>query len=183
MGHGSILPPLASLPGIQHFPSLQFMKEWEVNFYIIGNWDKLVREVTQGWGYAVSNSSFKAQQGVAAWIIKGLGLANCIIGECFAPGTNEDHSSFHSKLAGIYMCLLFTYYCFQHSLPINPPFYLACDGKSVLHWLWNLGTTSPGEPHYDLLSGTCRLLSECGFIFQLAHIKGHQDNGKTMVLT
>jgi len=65
-GHGPILPPPASLPGIQQFPSLQFVKDWEVNFHIISNWNKLVLEVTQGRGYAVSNSSFKAHQGAAA---------------------------------------------------------------------------------------------------------------------
>jgi len=43
--------------------------------------------------------------------------------------------------------------------------------------------TSSGEPHYDLLLGTRQLLSECGFSFQLAHVKGHQDNGETTILT
>jgi len=84
------------------------VKDWEVNFHIIGNWDELVQEVTLGRGYAVSDGSFKANQGAAAWIIKGLSSANCVIGECFTPGTDKDHSSFCSKLTGIYTCLLFT---------------------------------------------------------------------------
>jgi len=116
------------------------------------------------------------------WIIEGSCSANRIIGECFAPGT-DDHSSFRSKLAGIYTCLLFIYHCFQHTLQTKPTFYLACDGKSVLHRLWNPRMTLASEPHYDLLSGTRWLLSEGGFTFTLAHIKGHQDNGEIMVLT
>jgi len=121
------------IPGIQYFSSLQFAIDWEVNFHIIGNWEELTREVIQGRGYAVSNGSFKTHQGAAAWIIEGSSSANRVIGECFAPGTDDDHSSFRSKLAGIYTCPLFIYHCFQHSLQTKPPFYLACDGKSVLH--------------------------------------------------
>jgi len=83
---------------------------------------------------------------------------------------------------GIYTCLLFIHHCFSHSLPSKPTFQLACKGKSVLHWLWNPCMTSPSEPHYDLLSGTCQLL-ECGYSIQLTHIKGHQDNGEITVLT
>jgi len=43
--------------------------------------------------------------------------------------------------------------------------------------------TTASKPHYDLLSGTCWLLSEGRFTFTLAHVKGHQDNGEIMVLT
>jgi len=41
---------------------------------------------------------------------------------------------------------------------------------------------SASKPHYDLLLGTCRLLSDGGFDFNLAHVKGHQDNGEITAL-
>jgi len=158
------------------------MTDWEVNFHIVGYWDALTQDVLQGWGYAVSDGLFKTNQGAAVWIIKGASSANWVLGECFTPGTDEDHSSFHSKLAGIYTCLLFIYHCFQHSLMTKPSFYIACDGKSVLHRLWNPRMMSASKPHYNLLPGTCRLLSDGRFDFHLVHVKGHQDNGEIMVL-
>ncbi len=43
--------------------------------------------------------------------------------------------------------------------------------------------TSASKPHYNLLLGTCWLLLDGGFTFNLAHIKGHQDNGEITALT
>jgi len=40
-GHGPILPLPTVIPGIQHFLSLQFAIDWEVNFHFIGNWEEL----------------------------------------------------------------------------------------------------------------------------------------------
>jgi len=42
---------------------------------------------------------------------------------------------------------------------------------------------SPSEPHYDLLSRTHHLLTDCSYLVHLEYIKGHQDNGVTTVLT
>jgi len=67
MGHGPLLPPPSAMAlGIDHFSLLQFVNDWEVDFHIIGNWDDLLGAITQGQGFAISNSSFKSQQGVAA---------------------------------------------------------------------------------------------------------------------
>jgi len=62
--------------GIDHFSSLQFIKDWEVDFHIIGNWDDLLGAITQGQGFAASDGSFKSQQGVAAWITEGYSSTN-----------------------------------------------------------------------------------------------------------
>jgi len=123
-GHGLIKSPPTTIPGIHYFASLQFAIDWEVNFHIIGNWEELTQEVIQGRGYAVSDGSFKTHQEAVAWIIEGSCSSNWIIGECFAPGTDDNHSSFHSELAGIYTCLLFIYHCFQHNLQTKPLFIL-----------------------------------------------------------
>jgi len=136
-GHGPIQPPSPMQPGLQSFSSLHFVLDWEVNYHIIGNWEELSRDILAGRGYAVSDGSFKSNQGSVAWIIEGAGSTNRVIGEGFTPGTDEDHSSFRSKLAGIYTCLLFLHHCFPHTSTKKPEFYLACDGKSVLHRLWH----------------------------------------------
>jgi len=117
MGHCGLMPSTPDKSGIDHFSSLQFVKDWEVNFHIIGNCDDLLSAITQGHGFAVSDGSFKSQQGATAWIIEGTSSSSQVIGECFTPGYGEDHSSFRSKLAGIYSCLLFLKSCFRHELP------------------------------------------------------------------
>jgi len=136
-GHGPIRPPSPLQSGPLAFSSLRFVSDWAVNYHIIGSWNDLSHDILTGHGFAVSNGSFKPNQGSAAWIIEGLGSSNRVIGEGFTPGMDDDHSSFRSKLAGIYTCLLFLHLCFP---PINTEkteFYFACDGKSVLHRLWN----------------------------------------------
>ncbi len=182
-GHGPIRPPSPMQPGPQSFSSLRFVSDWAVNYHIIGSWKDLFNDILTGRGYAISDGSFKQNQGSAAWIIEGSGSTNRVLGECFTPGTDDDHSSFRSELAGIYTCLLFLHLCFPHNNTEKPEFYLACDGKSVLHRLWNKRKTSAAEPHYDLLSGTRHLLLDCGFKVILAHVKGHQDQGIPTVLT
>jgi len=182
-GHDPIQPPSPTLSGLQSFSSLRFVSDWEVNHHIIGNWEELTCDILAGCGYAVSDGSFKTNQGSVAWIIEGAHPTNRVIGEGFTPGQEDDHSSFRSELAGIYTCLLFLHHCFPHTKTTKPDFYLACDGKLVLHRLWNRRKTSVSEPHYDLLSGTCNLLSNSGFQVTLAHVKGHQDTGVPTVLT
>jgi len=182
-GHGPIRPSSPMPPGLQSFSALRFVSDWEVTYHIIGNWEELSRDILDGRGYAVSDGSFKTNQGSAAWIIEGACPTNRVIGEGFTPGMDDDHSSFRSELAGIYTCLLFLHHCFPHSKTSKPAFYLACDGKSVLHRLWNGQKTSASEPHYDLLSGTRYLLLDSGFQVTLAHVKGHQDTGAPTVLT
>jgi len=64
------------MSGIDCFSSLQFVKDWEVSFHIIGNWADLLSMITQGHGFAVSDGTFKSQQGAAAWIIEGCSSTN-----------------------------------------------------------------------------------------------------------
>jgi len=55
------------------------------------------------------------------------------------------------------------------------PFWLACDGKSVLMRLWQTQPTDPNEPHANLLSATRHLMKHGSIQANLNHIKGHQD--------
>jgi len=58
-------------------------------------------ELSRGFGFVVSDGSFKDKAGAAAWIIEGSDSMHRILGTWYTPGVKEDHSSFHSKLAGI----------------------------------------------------------------------------------
>jgi len=123
----------------------------------------------------VSDSSFQAGRGAAAWIIKGRSNNNRIIGTCLSPSSEDGHSSFQSKLAGLYATL----FTISHAyLPhtAKPMFRLACDGKSVIQRLQKLHITDPSKPHADLLSAARYLMTYCGVMVELQHVKGHQDS-------
>jgi len=117
---------------------------------------------TWGFGFAFSNSSFQLGKGTTAWILEGQNANNHMIGECFAPGMDDNHSSFCSELVtGVYMLLLFLKSCAPLEGIWKLNLQAACNSKSVLHCLWQTAPTSPSKPHYDLLSGTKFLLGQC----------------------
>jgi len=129
----------------------------------VGSWSLLLQELHDGKGFTVSNGSFPTGTGAATWILEDQTPNSRICGKCFAMGHANDHSSFWSKLMGIYSLLLFLYHaCPTHSVE-KPKFQLVCNGKSVLHRLWNTTITAPNEPHYNFLSSTCFLLENCRY--------------------
>jgi len=106
-GHGASISTFPTRFGIVSFWTLHFVKDWEFDFQIVGSWEALVCDVMQGQGFAVSDGSFKPQQGAATWILDGASSDNRVVSKCFVPGHDDDHSSFCSELTGIYSCLLF----------------------------------------------------------------------------
>jgi len=97
----------------------------------------------------------------------------------YTPRHKEDHSSFHSKLAGIVGVLHTLSFC---KLTYPAPFWLACDRLLVVTWLLSAKPIKPTEPHADLLGVAQALLHSCGNKVELTFICGHQDSGIPMVL-
>jgi len=119
--------------------------------------------------------------GAAAWIIKGPNSTLHLIGQWHMPGHKDDHSSFHSKLAGIIGVL--------HTLTFWPPtshkplVWLACDGLSVVTCLAKPNPIDPTEPHFDLLAAACNLMRDSEYEVQLIFMHGHQDTKYPTVLS
>jgi len=99
----------------------QFGREWKLELTIVGNLNDLLEDIWTGNGYAVSDSSFQAGGGATAWIIEGRMNHNRILGTCFSPSSNNGHSLFQSKLAGIYASL-FTISLIHNLLTETPKF-------------------------------------------------------------
>jgi len=101
---------------------------------VVGNLQELIANIHAGEGYAVSDGPFQTGKGTAAWIIEGQNQTNRIIGKCNSLSDEDGHSSFRSKLAGIFatMLMLSAILKFQ---PEQPKLRLACNGKSVLQCL------------------------------------------------
>jgi len=50
---------------------LELFKAWKGNIQCDGKWEIWQQELSQGFGFAVSDGSYKSGQGTAAWIIEG----------------------------------------------------------------------------------------------------------------
>jgi len=55
-----------------------------------------LEDILAGEGYVMSDGSFQAGRGAAAWIIKGQDSNNRLIGTCLSPSDDDGHSSFQS---------------------------------------------------------------------------------------
>jgi len=174
-GSGWIKPATNLRTGLQRLQELQFVQDWSWELTIVGNLHDLLDDVRSGNGFSVSDGSFEAGKGAAAWIIEGKTSENRLIGKCLCPGADESHSSFRSELARIYAILLTVNTLIQEK-STTTKFQLACDGKSVLQRLRRTTVTDPNEAHADLLSAARHLMKQWGYMIDLQHVKGHQDS-------
>jgi len=104
-GYGNIDIVVSKPEGIAALAQHQYRREWKWELTIVGNLQLLLEDVRNGYGYAVSDGSFQAGRGAAAWIIEGRMNHNRIVRTCFSPSSDNRHSSFQSKLAGVYTTL------------------------------------------------------------------------------
>jgi len=114
--------------------------------------ETLIHTMETGVAVAVSNGSFSQDMGAAAWTIEGETSAGRLVASSLAPGQQGDHSTFWSKLAGIYGIsimlkhFLSNYMNLTRSLTIVCHEKLAVDRLNLLHEL-----ITPTEAHHDLL--------------------------------
>ncbi len=104
-----------------------------------------------------------------------------LTGQLYTPGHGTDHSSFHSKVAGI-IGAVYTL-TFWPPIATKPIFCLACDGLLVINRLSNNHPIDPTEPHADLLQAACTLINTSTYKIQLNFVRGHQYKGIPTVLT
>jgi len=128
---------------------MEFSQQWDMSVCLMGSQSVLLDALTQGWGYAVSDGSFKDNNGSAAWIIEGHNSTQRLVGQVRTLGHPGDHSSFRSKVAGI-IGVLYTL-TFWPPCSGKPDLRLACDGLSVVKRLTNQKPIEPTEPHADIL--------------------------------
>jgi len=177
-GSAPIAPTPSTESALTKLLQHPFAHIWQWETLVVGNLLQLISDLQSGKGYAVSNGSFQAGKGAATWIIEGTDNTNRIIGRGLSPSDDEGHSSFRSKLAGIF-AIMFTLQILLPATPTQstrPSLRLACDGKSVLSRLKRIRMTDPQEPHADLISATRTLIKISAVQVELVHVKGHQDN-------
>jgi len=74
--------------------TMDFSIQWGSTLQLVGAQRTLQDALLLGMGYVVSDGSYKDEMGAVAWIIEGLTLDVCLIGQWHMPGHGDDHSSF-----------------------------------------------------------------------------------------
>jgi hypothetical protein len=104
-GSDSFLLPVASPPA----SFTEFLLEWCTQHLVVDNEGKdlalEIRSGISGTVMAVSDGSYKDSYGTAAWTIGTEDMPHIIAGKAICPGGADDHSSYRSKLTGLYAIL------------------------------------------------------------------------------
>jgi len=125
IGYGIILPPAKEhLTGITALLQHPFATMWNLKLQMKGKLGLLSQEIAECKGFAISNGSFKDDDGAAAWIIKRSMGMNCI--KSLIPRAPEDQSAFHSKLTGLYGIMLTLSYLVLEKEQLTP-ILVACE--------------------------------------------------------
>jgi len=95
-------------------------------------------------------------------------------------GSPKDHSSFHSKLAGIFGALCTLEALNLGSTALHCQF--ACDRKSVLDCIKSTYPVLLTEPHANLLQAVKSKVCQLSIQIEWCHVKGHQDGVTPTIL-
>jgi len=144
--------------------------------------DHLIQAIQDGQAMAVSNGMFKDQAGAAAWTIEGRTATDRLWGTGLTLGQLEDQSVYQSKLFGLWSILASLKQLVETHHIKYGQVTIACDSKAALKKAQQEYPTEPSEAHYDLISAIQNLRKVIPLTLKFEHIKGHQDQGMTMVL-
>jgi hypothetical protein len=150
---------------------------WAWEHLAIINCDQVLQAITNGTCFGVSDGSFKAQFGTAAWTLTTPDDHGNISGCCTVPGSPDVQSSYRSELAGLYaMVHIVATLCSYHHLSTGSVT-LYCDGKGPIHRVSHSSwTTWATEDHFDLIASISKTVASLPIKLIFQHVRGHQDS-------
>jgi hypothetical protein len=108
--------------------------------WAIAEWDhqqanlpQLVQDIKQGTASAVSDGSYKNNNGTSAFLLCAADVTNCIIGVNAVPGAPSEQSTYRSKLAGVSGILYWQSKYYVNNLTL-PQAALKSDLTDNKHW-------------------------------------------------
>ncbi len=137
----------------------------------------LIQVIQDGQAMAVSDGMFKDQAGAVVWMIEGCTAADHLWGTGLTLGQLEDQSVYQSKLFGLWSILASLKQLVETHHIKYGQVTIACNGKAALKQ-----AQQDSEAHYDLISTIQNLQTVIPLMLKFEHVKGHQDQGMTMVL-
>jgi putative intracellular protease/amidase len=126
---------------------------------------------------SVSDGSFKLEHGTAAWVIEAASSLHRITGVGVIPGTASDQSAYRSELGGLFgIAVMVKVICEHHGITQGTAS-IACDGLSALQQSTDPEhIVRPTAPHFDLVTGTRKMLQQSPIHWTAHHVLGHQDD-------
>jgi len=124
MGSRRCSQPVQGIDLCQALRMAVFSIQWQLEIQLVGSQQQMQEALLSQQVFMVSNSLFKDEAGMAAWIIEGSTSSTRLVGQWHTLGQSLDHSSFCSKLVGI-VGTLYTL-TFWHPNTTQPTLRLAC---------------------------------------------------------
>jgi hypothetical protein len=153
---------------------------WAVAKYAVVDGGKTLAEaIRNGIAIAVCDGSFKDEFGTAAYVLEGETSTNRIVVVLVTPGTDDDQSSYHSELSGLFGVLVMVHFICEQFAITDGAIEVGCDCKSALRHVFGKGPSfNPGitDTDYDLHSVIRKMLENSPITWKWRHVAGHQDN-------
>jgi hypothetical protein len=146
--------------------------------HIEDNGHAIARALRKGRAVAVSDGSFKDEQGTAAFVLQnGFQRRNRIEMSNVVPGSKLSQSSYRSELGGLFGIVCATANIVDLHNVARGSITVGCDGSEAL---WQAisakGPVSPRASDFDLITAIRTKIAKSPITFIPKWIKGHQDS-------
>jgi hypothetical protein len=158
----------------QHLPPEAANKWWYEMVESTENPEQLAQGSSEGTAIWVTDGSYKAPYGSAAFILKpsiDSEISIKIVNQ--APGRAENMDAYQAEVAGIYGCVAFTNDFLQTHNITQAAATMACDCLSALRNIFDKELDRPSQAHYSIVHACRLLLRESPATWTPWHVYGH----------
>jgi len=136
----------------------------------------IIQAITDGHAVAVSNGSFKDNQGTAAWMIYDMRNPKVALGQgvITTPGSRMAQRLYWSKLADIYGIVTTINALTKYHGHSQGSILTISNGEVALNKSMKPWTSNPLEKHFDIIHTICIGVRATKIQWKTKHIKGHQ---------
>jgi hypothetical protein len=137
---------------------------------------EIAKDLVQGSAIAVSDGSFKNQQGTAAFIIEGTSSTGRLIGVNIIPGASDSQSPYRSELGGItgtveaLHCICVIHRITQGAVEVG------LDGNHAMKEAFGNWPLDPSRPDCAMLQHIRGMIKASALKFTSKWIESHQDD-------
>jgi hypothetical protein len=136
---------------------------------------QLMKEIEEGFGFAVSDGSFKEQHGTASMVLEGKTAGRRITTSVITPGDPDDQCAYRSEAAGILTVIQVVNALALYTGTRNGKCIMGCDGKSALTQCFWKSNRAPTEiPHFDIIAEVREEIRRSPINWIDLYIPGHQ---------
>ncbi len=150
---------------------------WAITeFDIEDNGAAIAQALIQGTAIAVSDGSFKNQQGTSAFVIEGNSAAGRLVGVNVIPGDAASQSPYRSELGGVAGILEALHgICEAHGVT-EGRIEVGLDGEQAMKEAFGHWPLDPSRPDYDMLQHIRGMIRKSPLTFSSRWIESHQDD-------